>query len=86
MAIQHCVGWNSLRLLRAGVDCRAGKSRTFGWMRENFPDWRRNPYIKDCGVAKKPWFRLGISGRWHALGFLLSVWDIVKPIARRGER
>ena len=82
MAIQHCLGWNSMRLLRAGVSPREAREFTFSWMRDRFPGWERNMYIRSSPMKKKPWFRLVLSGHWGMLGFALRLWDGFKIVIR----
>lgn len=83
MAILHCVGWNSLRLLRGGVDFSEGRERTFKWMQNRFPDWKKNRYIKKSKFYKDIWFRLSIDGHWLLLALFLKAWDAGKKFVHR---
>lgn len=83
MAILHCLGWNSIRLLRAGADPHEAKERTFLWMQDNFPEWKQNKYIRTEPVARKLWFRLASSGCWNMLAVGVSIWDKIKTMVHR---
>ena len=86
MAVLHCVGWNSLRLLRGGVGPKEGKCLTFRWMKERFPHWKRNPYIGKSSASKGIWFRLSVKGYWGILCCFVRLWDGVKKIVGKGAR
>lgn len=86
MATLHCVGWNSLRLLRCGIDTMEGKCQTFRWMQERFPGWERNPYTEKVPVGKEIWFRLSTAGYWRILCCCVRLWDGVKAIVSKGEK
>ena len=86
MAVLHCVGWNSLRLLRGGISPKEGKHQTFRWMQKRFPDWKQNPYIGKNAVSKKIWFRLSATGRWGILACCVKLWNEAKVITNWGEK
>lgn len=86
MAILHCIGWNSLRLMRAGVDPVEARQHTFDWMQGRFPKWRLNPYLDSEPVCKQVWFRLAVTGRWKILRLSIGLWDSVKTALLGGGK
>lgn len=81
MAVLHCIGWNSMRLMRAGINLQKGREYTFNWMNERFPDWKQNSYIKTNANYKRIWLCLSTSGHWGLLRLSIRLWDLIKRVS-----
>lgn len=73
MAIKHLLYWEPLRLYRSHQMTKQTKQRLFGYVNENFPNWKKNSYLREQYRQYGPSFRLLVSGNW-------SLYKIAKAV------